>query len=180
MVVSILPIQKNETVRAIQQEQKKVAIAITPVVSTSPRPNHTLQKEVPPSQRHIVAVSPTHPPVSPVQIMPANSNGIINAKTTLSASGKTIHLSMSFPQSGGAISGSISGDCTGSIAGNFIQSTLVISGSANANCPMGFFSVPVAISYSGSLLSASQAQIHYIVKAMGQTDSGDTVLNLTQ
>ena len=180
MVASILPVQKNQTVHVIQHEQKKVVAAITPLVSTTPKPKHAVQKEVFSSQPHLVTVSPTVPPVSPVQSLPANSNGVINAKTTLSASGKTIHLAMSFPQSGGAISGTISGDCTGSVAGTFTQALSVISGTANAQCPMGFFSVPVTLSYTGSLVSSSQASVHYTVKAMGQTESGDTTLNLTQ
>lgn len=183
VVASLLPTQqKSQAVHALQNEKQKVASVLATVSPTAVLTPHTsrdiptkpVQQTATPTSA-LVSVTPSH-----IVSLPANTSGIVNANTSISAQGKTITLSMHFPKDGGAISGTISGDCSGSITGTFVSQTSALSGTANATCPVGFFSIPVSITYNGVILSASEAQVHYNVKAMGQTQSGDTTLTLTE
>lgn len=107
-------------------------------------------------------------------------NTTITAQTSLSTNGKTIYLAFSYPQNGGVITGTISGDCTGTITGQFEDlATRKLSGNGKASCSMGFFSVPAEINFTGKLLSETEAAINYTVSAMGQVQSGNTMLNLS-
>lgn len=106
--------------------------------------------------------------------------GNATAKSTISSNGKTIHLTMTYPRNGGAVTGTISGDCTGNISGSYEgPSTGELNGTAKANCSQGFFSIPVTVIYYGTLYPTdSEASIHYTTSAMGQTQSGTTKLEL--
>lgn len=135
-------------------------------------------------QKHM-HVSPTATPTATMTPSPTKTqatpaaleNNIITAKSTITASGKTIHLSMQYDKNGGEITGAITGDCKGSVAGNF-NADKTLAGSAKATCSLGFVALPVQISFAGHLLDSTQAAIHYSVNAAGQEESGDTVLSL--
>lgn len=129
----------------------------------------------------------TQSPTSEVNISQSNSSNTpvtsktVTAQTSLIMSGKTIHLTMTYPSGGGALSGTMSGDCTGTISGNYDgPSSQSFIGTGNATCPMGFISVPVTINFTGKLVSSSEASINYIVSAMGQTQAGNTMVDLFQ
>ena len=117
---------------------------------------------------------------SPTQ-SPSLQDRIVYAHSTIHAGGKTIGLSMQYPFQGGLISGTISGDCSGTISGSYDgPDSTGLRGTGQASCPMGLLPVPVSISYTGQLIATTQANISYTVNALTQTETGSTMLFLSQ
>ena len=186
--------------RVVQREKNVVARILTPTPATHAQSHNssfalgnTAYAQAPDSntlpqqsgeekisgQSVIVSQIPSGMP-TPVHSQSAQTK-MMHATLSISSNGKTIHLAMQYPSTGGNISGTISGDCSGTITGTYAgPATSVLSGSGSANCPMGFISVPVTLSYSGKLTSATQAIVSYTVNALGKTDGGSTSLAFSQ
>lgn len=123
-------------------------------------------------------LTPTPTSVSPATHQDTLST-LITAKTTIIASGKTINLVMKYPSVGGAISGTMTGDCSGSLNGTYDgPQSQTLSGNGSASCSLGFMNVGVNITYSGRLTSATSAHIDYTVSALGKSESGSTDVSL--
>jgi hypothetical protein len=132
------------------------------------------------TNKKVITLTPTQTPTK------ANTNtetgAIITATSTITSHGKTITFAMHYPSNGGAITGTMSGDCAGTISGNYAgPTTHNLSGSAKASCSQGLLTIPVTIDYTGKMAAdEKQATIHYTVTALGQKQSGTSTLNLTQ
>lgn len=138
----------------------------TDTQSESTQPTSTMTQSTPPS----------------VSTPPVVTHKTITAHSTIKDNGKTINLTMYYPNTGGAITGSIGGDCDGTISGQYAgPSTDNLSGTAKASCSEGFISVPVTLSYTGKMLpSDTAAKITYTVTALGEAETQTSILNLDQ
>lgn len=184
--------------KAVMHEKKVISAHITPTVTpeekvvqvnkndkkdTANTQNNEEQAKDTSSQAdesasHVSLPIPTStsvPTVTPQESISA----LITAKTTITVSGKTIHLVMKYPSVGGSISGTIAGDCSGSLTGTYNgPQSQTLSGVGKASCSLGFMNVTANLTYSGRLTSATSAHIDYTVSALGKTESGSTDLAL--
>lgn len=125
--------------------------------------------------------NPGYNPPSDTPIPTSVTPRMQTAKSTISANGKTINLTMKYPYTGGPVTGSISGDCSGTLDGNYLgPEDGLISGTADVSCKDGFLSVQVSVFYDGKLLPGStQTEIHYITSVLGQKKEGTTTLSIS-
>ena len=91
---------------------------------------------------------------------------------------RTLNVSMQIPLSGGGVTGSFSGDCSGKIKGRFSAGDGTISGTGEGSC--GFI-IPASGSFSGSVNEADRTvPISGSGSAAGFSGSGSITLEYSQ
>lgn len=126
---------------------------------------------VPPVPLASVSISP----------MPTVSQRLLKATGTITQSGKSVTINALFPQNGGVVTGSISGDCHGILSGTYSGENAGknLQGVAHADCPVLFFTIHASATYTGEVNdSDTLATFHYIAQAGNFSRKGDIQLTL--
>lgn len=163
----LTPVQRNTKQTFIQKEVRGFFTqAVSSITGESP------------------SITPTNTPntISPtpdLQKIISPQPGILShAQTDITADGKKVHIALAFPTGGGVVTGKISGDCTGSLTGNYSKE--VLTGSGKGTCSVGPLTIPVSVTFTGNLSNQPQAQVSYQLTALNQTYSGKTQVSFTQ
>ncbi len=99
----------------------------------------------------------------------------IAIKKTITAMGMNITIDMTTPKNGGPLTGKISGDCNGTITGNYAgPSQKDFTGTGAISCPLGILTVDGNVVFKGILdQDTRQATIHYdATTTTGMSKSG--------
>lgn len=81
-----------------------------------------------------------------------NPETTVTAVGSFSAKGYGVSITMNVPLSGGAVSGTFTGDCQGTIRGTFDgNNNGVVSGSAHGSCNPFVIPIPVSATFTGKV-----------------------------
>jgi hypothetical protein len=90
----------------------------------------------------------------------------------------TVSVSLSFPEEGGAVRGTIEGSCNGTIEGTYIQSN-DLTGKGEATCAYGPFKVKAKASLTGSInIEKKTGTLHIVAEALNYKKEGTVPLTL--
>ena len=92
-----------------------------------------------------------------------NTDPFYTAARSISSQGHTIYISVKIPKNGGAVTGNISGDCSGIVTGQYDgKDGGVINGKANVSCKYLFMRVPGTANFSGTVSKSDSTAELYV------------------
>jgi len=109
-------------------------------------------------------------------ITPSSAKSVmLRATGSINQFGKTANLAIAFPQNGGAVTGNISGDCTGKIKGIYsgVSNGKQLQGTAYANCPVLLLNIYGEATFNGTVNdNNTSTNVNYEVKANNHSQNG--------
>lgn len=104
--------------------------------------------------------------------------GTVTATGTYTYNDYSVDVTANIPLEGGAVTGSISGTCSGKVKGNYNNQTGVISGAMSGACSPFIVNVPASAEYAGTVnKSAKTVPISFTGKGAGITHEGSMSLS---
>lgn len=106
-------------------------------------------------------------------------NQLITARGTVSKFGQTVTFIFTFPKNGGALQGTVSGACTGTMQGTYSDKNL--TGTATASCQVLLISITGTTTFTGEVNKDNTAALlHAKVTAKGATENIDIPVTLSE
>lgn len=119
-------------------------------------------------------ITPTPTPIPTI--------AMVKAAGTYSYENYSVHVVMEFPKEGGAITGSIDGDCTGTIDGAYAGGENGnVTGKTQANCGIAIFKINAEGDFTGKVsLEQKKVNTDFQGKAADFTHNGSIIINFKE